>query len=172
MSYSKETNRKSDLQTSTTEIDERVGDDSGVRVQLRKAGLRVTAPRLAVLAAVAGEGQHRDADAIAVAARARLGTLSTQAVYDNLHALVEVGLVRRIQPAGSPARYEARVGDNHHHIVCRQCGVMRDTDCRMGIAPCLEPLTPHGYKIDEAEVIFWGYCPECQSRENQKFEIE
>ena len=133
-----------------------------VRERLHKAGLRVTAPRLAVLAAVAVEGQHRDAETIAVAARARLGTLSTQAVYDNLHALVEVGLVRRIQPAGSPARYEARVGDNHHHVVCRQCGVMRDTDCQMGVAPCLEPGTSHGFQIDEAEVIFWGICPACQ----------
>ena len=136
--------------------------DAHVRSLLRRAGLRVTAPRLAVLAAVAGEGQHRDADAIALAARSRLGTLSTQAVYDNLHALVEVGLVRRIQPAGSPARYEARVGDNHHHVVCRRCGIMRDTDCLMGIAPCLEPANAHAFVIDEAEVIFWGICPDCQ----------
>lgn len=138
-------------------------DDLMIQQTLRGAGLRVTAPRLAVLAAVMGEGQHRDADAIAIAARTRLGTLSTQAVYDNLHALVEAGLVRRIQPAGSPARYEARVGDNHHHVVCRRCGVTRDVDCTMGAAPCLEPSANHGFAIDEAEVIFWGLCSDCQA---------
>lgn len=130
--------------------------------RLRQTGLRVTAPRLAVMAAMAEEGQHRDAESIAAAARVRLGTLSTQAVYDNLHALVEVGLVRRIQPAGSPARYETRVGDNHHHLVCRLCGIMRDSDCLTGAAPCLEPDARHGFTIDEAEVIFWGICPDCR----------
>lgn len=130
--------------------------------RLRKTGLRVTAPRLAVMVAVAEEGQHRDAETIAASARARLGTLSTQAVYDNLRALVEVGLVRRIQPAGSPARYETRVGDNHHHLVCRLCGVMQDSDCVTGAAPCLEPNARHGFTIEEAEVIFWGVCPACQ----------
>ncbi|HLK58740.1 MAG TPA: Fur family transcriptional regulator [Chthonomonadaceae bacterium] len=130
--------------------------------RLRQAGLRVTAPRLAVLTAVLGEGQHRDADAIAEAARKRLGTLSTQAVYNNLHTLVEAGLIRRIQPAGHPARYEARVGDNHHHIVCRRCGATTDVDCTVGGAPCLEPSADHGYVVEEAEVIFWGICPHCQ----------
>ncbi len=129
---------------------------------LHHAGLRVTAPRLAVLAAIMGEGQHRDADAIALVARKRLGTLSTQAVYDNLHILEEVGLVRRIQPSGHPARYEARVGDNHHHIVCRRCGLTADIDCAVGSAPCLEPSADHGFIVQEAEVIFWGICPQCQ----------
>ena len=129
--------------------------------RLRGAGMRVTAPRLAVLAAVAA-GPHRDAEAIAVAARARLGSLSTQAVYDNLSALVAAGLVRRIEPAGHPARYEARVGDNHHHVVCRRCGKAADVDCAVGPAPCLEPSDAHGYLIDEAEVIFWGVCPDCR----------
>ena len=129
---------------------------------LRLAGLRVTGPRLAILNAVQGKGQHRDAEAIATAARKHLGTLSTQAVYDNLHILEEAGLVRRIQPTGHPARYEARVGDNHHHIVCRQCGVTADVDCTVGAAPCLEPSADHGFVVEEAEVIFWGLCPQCQ----------
>ena len=135
---------------------------SGWPEKLRRAGLRVTAPRLAVLAVVAGEGQHKEAEVIAAAARRRLGALSTQAVYDNLHTLVEAGLVRRIQPAGHPALYEARVGDNHHHIVCRQCGATADVDCAVGEAPCLEPSANHGFVVQEAEVIFWGLCPQCQ----------
>jgi len=137
-------------------------DESTLQESLRKAGLRVTAPRLAVLTAVQGEGRHRDAEAIAETARRRIGTLSTQAVYDNLHLLEEAGLVRRIQPAGHPARYEARVGDNHHHIVCRQCGFTADVDCTVGSAPCLEPSADHGFIVQEAEVIFWGLCPQCQ----------
>ena len=135
--------------------------------RLRSAGMRVTASRLAVLEAVGGEAQHLDAEAIAAAARARLGTLSTQAVYDNLHALVDAGLIRRIQPAGGPARYEKRTGDNHHHIVCRLCGATSDTDCVVGSAPCLEPTLSHGYLVDEAEVIFWGLCPDCQTSASQ-----
>ena len=130
--------------------------------RLRRAGLRLTAPRLAVLDAVAA-GPHHDAETIAAQARERLGTLSTQAVYDNLHALVAADLVRRIEPAGHPARYEARVGDNHHHLVCRRCGAMEDVDCAVGAAPCLEPSQSHGYRVDEAEVIYWGVCPRCQS---------
>lgn len=137
-------------------------DESTLQDALRKSGLRVTAPRLAVLTAVHGEGRHSDAEAIAEAARKRLGTLSTQAVYDNLHTLERVGLVRRIQPAGHPARYEARVGDNHHHIVCRRCGLTADVDCTVGSAPCLEPSADHGFIVQEAEVIFWGLCPQCQ----------
>jgi Fur family ferric uptake transcriptional regulator len=137
-------------------------DEFTLHASLRRAGLRVTAPRLAVLMAVLGEGQHRDAEAIADAARKRLGTLSTQAVYDNLHILEEAGLIRRIQPSGHPARYEARVGDNHHHIVCRRCGLTADVDCTVGPAPCLEPSTNHGFIVQEAEVIFWGLCPQCQ----------
>jgi Fe2+ or Zn2+ uptake regulation protein len=129
---------------------------------LRGAGLRVTAPRLAVLLSVQGEGQHWDAEAIAGAARRRLGTLSTQAVYDNLHILEKAGLVRRIQPSGHPARYEVRVGDNHHHLVCRRCGLTTDVDCTVGAAPCLEPSADHGFVVQEAEVIFWGLCPHCQ----------
>lgn len=137
-------------------------DDSTLHESLRQAGLRVTAPRMAVLAGLMGEGQHRDAEAIADAARARLGTLSTQAVYDNLRILETAGLVRRIQPSGHPARFEARVGDNHHHIVCRRCGVIADVDCAAGEAPCLEPSADHGFVVEEAEVIFWGLCPLCQ----------
>lgn len=130
--------------------------------RLRAAGLRVTAPRLAVFTAVQGEGQHRDVLEIADSARKRLGTLSIQAVYDNLDILVEIGLIRRIQISGQPARYEARVGDNHHHIVCRRCGATTDVDCAIGAAPCLDPSADHGYVIEEAEVIFWGICPQCQ----------
>ena len=137
-------------------------NESAIHESLRRAGLRVTAPRLAVFAAVLGEGQHRDADAIADAAREKLGALSTQAVYDNLHILEDAGLVRRIQPSGHPARYEARVGDNHHHIVCRRCGLTADVDCAIGAAPCLEPSADHGFLVQEAEVIFWGLCPQCQ----------
>ena len=129
---------------------------------LRRAGLRVTASRLAVLTAVLGVGQHRDAEAIAEAARQQLGALSTQAVYDNLHILEEAGLIRRIQPSGHPGRYEARVGDNHHHLVCRRCGVTADVDCAVGAAPCLEPSARHGFVVEEAEIIFWGLCPECR----------
>ena len=139
-------------------------DEVTLHESLRRAGLRVTAPRLAVLNAVLGEGQHRDADAIADAARRRLGALSTQAVYDNLHVLEEAGLIRRIQPSGHPARFEARVGDNHHHIVCRRCGMTADVDCVVGAAPCLEPSADHGFIVQEAEVIFWGLCPQCQQQ--------
>lgn len=130
--------------------------------RIRQAGLRVTAPRLAVLSAVQGERQHLDAVSITEAARKRLGTLSTQAVYDNLETLVEAGLVRRIQPSGHPARFESRVGDNHHHAVCRQCGETADVDCAAGYRPCLQPVMDNGFRIDEAEVIYWGLCPRCQ----------
>jgi len=132
------------------------------RDSLRHAGLRITASRLAVLSAVQGIGQHRDAEAIAEVARRHLGTLSTQAVYDNLHVLEEAGLIRRIQPSGHPGRYEARVGDNHHHLVCRRCGLTTDVDCAVGAAPCLEPSAGHGFAVEEAEVIFWGLCPHCR----------
>jgi Fe2+ or Zn2+ uptake regulation protein len=132
---------------------------------LRSRGLKATAPRLAVLAAVQALDGHPDADAIAQHARGRLGTLSTQAVYDNLRALADAGLVRRIEPAGSPARYETRVGDNHHHVVCRRCGATADVDCAVGAPPCLEPSSTGGFVVDEAEVTFWGLCPDCQSSE-------
>jgi Fur family ferric uptake transcriptional regulator len=137
---------------------------------LRRAGLRVTAPRLAVLATLTETGAHPDADTIASAARARLGAVSTQAVYELLRTLVEAGLVRRIQPAGSPARYEIRVGDNHHHVVCRSCGAATDVDCVVGEAPCLEPSATNGFSIDEAEVIFWGRCPDCRARAEKESE--
>ncbi len=135
---------------------------------LRQAGLRVTASRLAVLAAVLGEGQHRDAEAITEAARRQIGTLSTQAVYDNLHILEEAGLVRRIQPSGHPGRYEARVGDNHHHLVCRRCGLTADAECAVGAAPCLEPSAEHGFVVETAEIIFWGLCPQCRHEKQIK----
>jgi Fur family transcriptional regulator, stress-responsive regulator len=136
--------------------------DQTLSERIRRSGLRVTAPRLAVLAAVQGEKQHLDVQTIADSARERLGTLSTQAVYDNLNTLVEAGLVRRIQPSGHPARYEGRVNDNHHHVVCRGCGATADVDCAVGAAPCLEASNDHGFLIDEAEVTYWGLCPPCQ----------
>ena len=127
---------------------------------LREAALRVTRPRVAVLGAV-HDHPHADTDSIINAARADLGDLSHQAVYDVLRVLTAVGLVRRIEPAGSVARYEARVGDNHHHIVCRTCGSIADVDCLVGYAPCLTAADDAGYEIGEAEVTFWGTCPEC-----------
>jgi Fe2+ or Zn2+ uptake regulation protein len=128
---------------------------------VRDAGLRVTAPRVAVLSEVT-EGKHITADQIAHAVRDRDGTISTQAVYDVLGALTRAGLVRRIEPAGSAARYETRVGDNHHHVVCRSCGAITDVDCAVGEPPCLSPADAGGFVIDEAEVTFWGLCPTCQ----------
>lgn len=131
--------------------------------QLRSAGLRVTRPRLAVLEVLA-EGGHLEVDEIATRVRQRLDSVSTQAVYDVLGALSRAGLARRIEPAGSPARYEARAGDNHHHVVCRSCGVIADIDCTIGEAPCLDPNTARGFDVDEAEVTFWGLCPSCRDR--------
>jgi len=128
---------------------------------LRRASLRVTRPRMAVLSAV-HDRPHSDVEGIAAAARAELGTVSTQAVYDVLAALTDAGLLRRIEPAGSPARFEARVGDNHHHVVCRFCGSIADVDCAVGSAPCLDASADHGFTIDEAEVTYWGTCPDCQ----------
>ena len=130
---------------------------------LRSRGLRVTRPRLAVLDVLDGGG-HLEVDEIANAVRMRLDSVSTQAVYDVLGALSRAGLARRIEPAGSPARFEARVGDNHHHVVCRGCGVVADVDCVTGSAPCLDPSTADGFEVDEAEVTFWGLCPDCQRR--------
>ena len=147
-------------------------DDADLMEQLLGVGLRVTAPRLAVIRAVAGEGRHRDADTIARIARKSIGALSTQAVYDNLHALAAAGLVRQIEPAGRPTLYETRVGDNHHHLVCRHCGATVDVDCVVGDAPCLEPSATHGFAVDEAEVIFWGACPDCQSKHLSNKEAE
>lgn len=130
---------------------------------LRSHGLRVTRPRLAVLD-VLTEGGHLEVEEIARRARAKLDSVSTQAVYDVLGALSRAGLARRLEPAGSPARFEARVGDNHHHIVCRGCGEIADVDCAVGERPCLTPSTGHGFELDEAEVTFWGLCPGCQAR--------
>ena len=127
---------------------------------LRQHGLRVTAQRLAVLRALA-ERPHGTADDLYDAVHADLGAVSRQAVYDVLAALTERGVLRRLQPAGSPARYEDRVGDNHHHLVCRVCDRMVDVDCAVGEAPCLDPSDDAGYEIDEAEVIYWGRCPDC-----------
>jgi Fur family ferric uptake transcriptional regulator len=127
---------------------------------LRAVSLRVTRPRVAVLSAV-HEHPHADTDSIIGVVRADLGEVSHQAVYDVLRALTSAGLVRRLQPEGSVARYEARVGDNHHHVVCRSCGAIADVDCAVGYAACLTPSDDSGYEIDEAEVIFWGRCPEC-----------
>ena len=127
---------------------------------LRGAALRVTRPRVAVLTAV-HEYPHVDTDSIIRIVRGDLGEVSTQAVYDVLRALAAAGLVRRIEPAGSVARYESRVGDNHHHVVCRSCGAIADVDCAVGTAPCLTPSDDHGFVIEEAEVIYWGVCPAC-----------
>ncbi|HET9501262.1 MAG TPA: Fur family transcriptional regulator [Marmoricola sp.] len=133
---------------------------AGPEERLRSAALRVTRPRIAVLTAV-DTHPHADTDTIVGAARANLGTVSVQAVYDVLRALTEARLVRRIEPAGSPARYESRVGDNHHHVVCRRCGVIADVDCAVGERPCLAASDTHGFAIDEAEVTYWGTCPSC-----------
>jgi len=130
---------------------------------LRQHGIQVTAQRLAVLRAVTGQ-PHITADAVADVCRAEIGAISLQSVYDALGVLVAEGLIRRIQPAGSPARFEARVGDNHHHVICRVCGRTADVDCAVGSAPCLTAVDDMGYEIDEAEVIYWGRCAECASQ--------
>ena len=130
--------------------------------ELRGAGLRVTAARVALLETVRG-GDHLGVDAIASGVRDRIGHVSMQAVYDALTALTAAGLVRRIEPAGSPARFEGRVSDNHHHVVCRSCGVVADVDCAVGKAPCLTASDDHGFSIDEAEVIYWSLCPDCST---------
>lgn len=130
--------------------------------ELRGAGLRVTAARVALLETVR-DGDHLGVEAIASEVRDRVGHISLQAVYDALHALTAAGLIRRIEPAGSPARFERRVGDNHHHIVCRSCGVVADVDRAVGEAPCLTASDGHGFSIGEAEVIYWGLCPGCST---------
>jgi len=127
---------------------------------VRAADLRVTRPRVAVLSAV-HEHPHADTETIIGSVRTAIGDVSHQAVYDVLRALTTAGLLRRIQPTGSVARYEARVGDNHHHVVCRSCGSIADVDCAHGAAPCLTASDDHGYTIDEAEVVYWGLCPDC-----------
>ena len=130
--------------------------------ELRGAGLRVTAARVALLEIVR-HGDHLGVEAIASGVRDRIGHISLQAIYDALHALTAAGLIRRIEPAGSPVRFEGRIGDNHHHIVCRSCGAVADVDCAVGEAPCLTASDDHGFSIDEAEVIYWGLCPDCST---------
>ena len=130
--------------------------------ELRGAGLRVTAARVALLETLR-DGDHLDVETIASGVRHRIGHVSLQAVYDALHALTAAGLVRRIELADSPARFERRVGDNHHHVVCRSCGAVADVDCAVGEAPCLTASDDHGFSIDEAEVIYWGLCPRCSN---------
>ncbi len=130
--------------------------------ELRQAGLRVTAARVALLETVR-DGDHLGVEAIASGVRDRIGHVTLQAVYEALHALTAAGLIRRIEPAGSPARFEGRIGDNHHHVVCRSCGVVADVDCATGEAPCLTASDDHGFSIDEAEVIYWGLCPDCST---------
>ncbi|MER5620337.1 Fur family transcriptional regulator [Streptosporangium sp. NPDC002544] len=130
--------------------------------ELRGAGLRVTAARVALLETVR-DGNHLDVEAIASGVRDRVGHISLQAVYEALHALTAAGLVRRLEPGDSPARFEGRVGDNHHHVVCRSCGAVADVDCAVGEAPCLTTSDHHGFLIDEAEVIYWGLCPGCST---------
>jgi Fe2+ or Zn2+ uptake regulation protein len=129
---------------------------------LRGVALRVTRPRVAVLAAV-HDHPHADTETIIGVVRADLGEVSHQAVYDVLRALTTAGLLRRIQPLSSVARYEARVGDNHHHVVCRSCGAIADVDCAVNVTPCLTASDDHGFVIDEAEVIYWGVCPDCST---------
>ncbi|WP_019201816.1 Fur family transcriptional regulator [Tsukamurella sp. 1534] len=131
--------------------------------RLRGVGLRITAPRVAALGYLDGH-PHATADDVAEHLRERLGTVATQTVYDVLRVCSEKGLLRRIEPAGSAVRYEGRVGDNHHHLVCRSCGLIIDVDCIVGAAPCLTPDDDHGFAIDEAEVTFWGYCRDCAAR--------
>ncbi|MFC7220127.1 Fur family transcriptional regulator [Streptomyces polyrhachis] len=128
---------------------------------LRGAGLRVTSARSAIIEALRGE-QHQSAEQVAARVRERVGSVSTQAVYEALGALTEAGLLRRIEPMGRAARYETRVGDNHHHLVCRSCGAVADVDCAVGHAPCLEPVHAAGFAVDEADVVYWGTCPACQ----------
>jgi Fur family transcriptional regulator, stress-responsive regulator len=130
--------------------------------ELRGAGLRVTAARVALLETVRG-GDHLGIEAIAIGVRGRVGHISLQAVYEALHALTAAGLIRRIEPAGGAPRFEGRVGDNHHHVVCRSCGVVADVDCAVGEAPCLTASDDHGFAINEAEVVYWGLCPDCST---------
>ncbi|QFG23330.1 Fur family transcriptional regulator [Actinomadura sp. WMMB 499] len=132
-----------------------------ITAELRDAGLRVTAARVALLQTVRA-GNHLGVDAIAAGVRRRVGHISLQAVYEALHAMTAAGLVRRIEPAGSPARFEGRTGDNHHHLVCRSCGAVADVDCAVGHPPCLDPVDDAGFHVDEADVTFWGLCPRCR----------
>ena len=147
--------------------DTSIDSPAGRVALLRQHGLQVTAQRLAVLRTVSS-APHATAGAVVQAVRGELGAVSVQAVYDVLEILTEKGLLRRIQPAGSPARFEARVGDNHHHLVCRVCGLAADVDCAVGAAPCLDPAERAGFRIDEAEVVYWGLCPDCQQTDSER----
>lgn len=138
------------------------GDATSIAEMLRQRGVQVTAQRLAVIRAVAA-CPHGTADDVAEVVHRDIGAISRQAVYDSLAMLADMNLIRRIQPAGSPARYEDRVGDNHHHLICRTCNRMVDVDCAVGYTPCLTASDDSGYEIDEAEVIYWGRCPECSA---------
>jgi Fe2+ or Zn2+ uptake regulation protein len=136
---------------------------SALEAQLREVSLRVTQPRLAVLATLR-DHPHSDTDTVFSLVRVDLPTVSRQAVYDVLHALTQARLIRRIQPAGATAHYESRVGDNHHHLVCRSCGGIVDVDCAIGHAPCLTASDNNGFEVDEVEVVYWGTCPDCAAR--------
>jgi Fe2+ or Zn2+ uptake regulation protein len=142
-----------------------VSNPSEYESMLRGAELRVTRPRVAVLSAV-HDHPHADTDSLIKVVRSNLGEVSHQAVYDVLRSLTAAGLVRRIQPSGSVARYESRVGDNHHHVVCRSCGTLADVDCAVGTTPCLTASDDHGFAVDEAEVIYWGLCPDCSTTQS------
>jgi Fur family transcriptional regulator, stress-responsive regulator len=148
-----------------------VDPDGAMSRALRAAGLRVTMPRLAMLTWLARH-PHSTVDAIAAGVREQFGTVSTQAVYDMLAACTTAGLLRRIEPAGHPARFERRVGDNHHHLVCRRCGRTEDVDCAVGTQPCLTPAEDAGFRVDEAEVVFWGTCLACQAVEGSPDEAQ
>jgi Fe2+ or Zn2+ uptake regulation protein len=132
--------------------------------QIRSSGLRATASRVAIYRAVCEiDGGHPTVGQVVERVRVGAGSASMQAVYDGLQALASAGMLRRIEPAGSPARYETRVGDNHHHVICRSCGLTRDVDCATELAPCLDPADVAGFVVDEAEITFWGLCPDCKS---------
>jgi Fur family ferric uptake transcriptional regulator len=140
-------------------------ESPSIAEELRGAGFRVTAARVALLATVR-HGDHLGVEEIAAGVRERVGHITLQAVYDALNAFNTAGLVRRIEPAGSPARFEGRIGDNHHHVICRSCGAIADVDCAVGEAPCLDASDDHGFTIDEAEVIYWGLCSACSTTPN------
>ena len=139
----------------------------GITERLRGAGLRVTAPRATVLSVLDAAHDHPRVDQVIERVRAEGVPISTQAAYDVCEALHRAGLARRIEPAGGPARYESRVGDNHHHLVCRACGLALDVDCAVSVAPCLEPADRLGFRLEEAEITYWGLCPDCQHDHDQ-----
>ncbi|MGH3760028.1 Fur family transcriptional regulator [Actinophytocola sp.] len=150
-------------------MNERTSGGAAPAERLREVGLRVTAPRVATLDWLAGH-PHATADQVADGVRERLGSVSTQAIYDVLHACTQNGLLRRIEPAGHPARFETRTSDNHHHLVCRLCGRTEDVDYATGVAPCLDPSESAGFAVDGAEVVFWGFCPDCAAKVGGTFD--